>query len=68
VEADPCAPDPNKDGKTDINDVAYSCQVLMAGLAGSPPAALAPASLHVPDAAEGSPSEADCLDEHCVRT
>ena len=28
---DPCKPDPNKDGKTDITDVAYSCQVLLAG-------------------------------------
>lgn len=28
---DPCHPDPNRDGRTDISDVAYSCQVLLAG-------------------------------------
>jgi hypothetical protein len=28
----PCKPDPNKDGKMDLNDVAYSCQLLIGGL------------------------------------
>lgn len=28
---DPCKPDPNKDGKMDLNDVAYSCQLLIGG-------------------------------------
>lgn len=52
---DPCKPDPNKDGKTDLNDVAYSCQVLICGNLPSPLEALAAPA-----------DEADC-DGPCLR-
>jgi len=35
-DRDPCEPDPNQDGKTDWNDVAYSCQVILSGQPPSP--------------------------------
>ncbi|MBI4606966.1 MAG: zf-HC2 domain-containing protein [Planctomycetes bacterium] len=53
---DPCRPDPNRDGKMDPSDVAYSCQVLLS----SPP----PCSLEAAEA--GSEPKTDC-DEHCLR-
>jgi hypothetical protein len=31
VPRDPCAPDPNRDGRTDYKDVAYTCTVMMCG-------------------------------------
>ncbi len=53
---DPCKPDPNKDGKTDINDVAYSCQVLICGQP--------PRPLEVVDSTAVEP--VDC-DDYCFR-
>ena len=52
---EPCAPDPNKDGRVDIIDVAYSCQIIMGapspgGIAGVDP----------------TPIDPEC-DEHCLR-
>jgi len=48
---DPCKPDPNKDGKVDLNDIAYSCQVL---LGGSLPQTMA--------TSEGTATDPDCED------
>ncbi len=53
---DPCKPDPNKDGKTDIIDVAYSCQLLLTGQPPNP--------LEVPNVK--AQESADC-DESCFR-
>jgi len=48
---DPCRPDPNRDGKMDLNDVAYSCQV---SLVGAPPEPLSES--------ERAPSDPECED------
>ena len=45
-DIDPCEPDPNQDGKTDWNDVAYSCQVI---LSGQPPSPLDVSEATLPD-------------------
>jgi hypothetical protein len=55
---DPCRPDPNKDGKTDINDIAYSCQILIGGLSH--------ASRHSLDSSDSAASDPDC-EEYCAR-
>jgi predicted anti-sigma-YlaC factor YlaD len=53
---DPCRADPNKDGKTDIIDVAYSCQLL---LVGEPPNTLEACAIPRPLSPE--------CDEFCIR-
>ena len=45
-DRDPCEPDPNQDGKTDWNDVAYSFQVI---LSGQPPSPLDVSEVTLPD-------------------
>jgi hypothetical protein len=52
---EPCPPDPNKDGKVDLIDVAYSCQIIMGAPA---PHSLGEAAL--------VPADPDC-DEDCLR-
>jgi hypothetical protein len=52
---EPCPPDSNKDGRLDIIDIAYSCQIIM----GAPP----PGGL---GEAETAPLDPEC-DEHCLR-
>jgi hypothetical protein len=52
---EPCQTDPNKDGRVDIIDVAYSCQIIM----GAPP----PGGIGGVDPA---PADPEC-DEHCLR-
>lgn len=56
IRDDPCKPDPNKDGQTDLNDVAYSCQILMGG----------PSSPRPLEEREKSVGEVDCEDL-CLR-
>lgn len=48
VGENPCRPDPNKDGKVDWTDVAYSCQVQIL-TAESPPESIATSDESVPD-------------------
>jgi hypothetical protein len=67
LKDDPCKPDPNKDGRTDITDVAYSCQVLLAGqrvVSASFAMDSAPTSL---DPTPVKATEAVDCDESCYR-
>jgi putative zinc finger protein len=56
---EPCPPDPNKDGRVDIIDVAYSCQIIM----GAPPPGNIAGGIGGIDTA---PADPEC-DEHCLR-
>jgi len=56
---EPCPPDPNKDGRVDIIDVAYSCQIIM----GAPPPGGIAGGIGGIDPA---PADPEC-DEHCLR-
>jgi hypothetical protein len=53
---EPCPPDPNRDGRVDIIDVAYSCQIIM----GAPPPG------NIAGGIDPAPADPEC-DEHCLR-
>lgn len=55
---DPCRPDPNGNGQMDIEDLAYSCQLLVHG---QPPAPLEPESVGARE------DEVDCEGGLCLR-